>query len=293
MRRTTCWATVGVLIALFCAAGSARGQSAVGHWRMEADVDAGPGLSVPNEVAGGSNLIGASASLAAPVPGAAIFNPLTASSAPNTLAANGDTDVNITAASYTALNVASLTAEGFFRTQENTATLMARNSGTTGFVISQPSNVTVTYYVNGISQTLTGGSGGLGGGAIDLDTAYTHIAFTYNAQTGVGNLYANGVLRGTNTTAGGGALFSAANSIPVNVGGGTFTGPNTGGYDGGGLSSGAGVNVGIIDEIRLTDAALTPTQFLQAVPEPTSAGTLLLLVASASLCRRNPLPRRR
>jgi hypothetical protein len=260
---------------------------------MEADVDAGAGLSVPNEVAGGTNLISGSASLATPVPSATIFNPVTASSAPNTLAANGDTDVNAAAASYAALNVASFTAEGFFRTQENTATLLARNLGTTGFVISQPSNVTVTYYVNGVSQTLTGGSGGVGGGAIDLDSPYTHIAFTYDAASGVGKLYANGVLRGMNTTPGGGALFVAGNSIPVNLGGGTFTGPNTGGYDGGGLSSAAGQNVGIIDEIRLTDAALTPAQFLQAVPEPTTAATLLLFVASASLRRRSPLRRRR
>ena len=199
-------------------AGSASAQTTptvVGYWRMETDNDAGAtSVSVPNQVAGGTPLVSATATLALPVPGfngtksataAQIADPLTLSTVSNTRSLDGNADVAATAASYSALNTSSITVEGFFRTQEGTATLVARSSGTSGFVISQPNNVTVTYYINGVAQTLHGGSGGITGGVVDLDDPYTHLAFTYNSTTGVANLYANGVLRGTNTTAGGGA----------------------------------------------------------------------------------------
>ena len=70
--------------------------------------------------------------------------------------------------------------------------------------------MTVTYFVNGVQQTVKGGTNVPTPVAVDLGAAYTHIAFTYDATTGVANLYQNGVLRGTNTTVGGGPMFTAA-----------------------------------------------------------------------------------
>jgi hypothetical protein len=260
----------------------------VAWWRMDADSDpATAGAQVADQFPGGSILSGATASIStSPTPGPIIPDPITPAILPNDGALDGNADVNAQAASYEALNVGSITVEGFFRTREATATLVGRSNGTSstagtkGFVISRPDNVTVTYYVNGVAQTLVGAT------AINLDDPFTHIAFTYDAATGLANLYADGILRGTNTTAGGGALFAPGDAIPVVVGGTTFSGvPNTGGYDGGGLSA----TGGLIDEIRISDAALTPLQFLRPVPEP-AAATLSAIALAAIAARRTRRP---
>ena len=253
---------LGLLLAGLAAPASA---ATIGYWRMEVDLDpSANGVRVANEIAGGSDLISNEAfiDLAANPNG----------TVPNTGAINlgsigsrlqgGANGINGTIASYSALDTASLTAEFWARTGESQATLLQRSSGANGFTISNPNALTITYYV----------SNGAGGAvAVTLNTGHNmsatwhHYAFTYDQATGVGRFYVDGVLVTSNDGVDGRALFWGAAS-PLRVGQ---------------LMDYASAFNGTMDEVRLSNVALSPTQFLGTVAEPTSA--LLLGVVCVAL----------
>ncbi len=100
------------------------------------------------------------------------------------------------------------------------------------------------------NQTLTGP-------AISInDGEWHHVALTYDALNGIATLFVDYDNSTSRTITG--ALRYSSNPLTFgNLGGGRA-------FD------------GLIDEVRLTNQVLTPSQFLYAIPEP---GTLLLLVA--------------
>jgi hypothetical protein len=245
------------------------GAATIGYWRMEADLDAtANGLRVANEVAGGSALISNQAfvDLAANPNG----------TVPNTGAINlgsvgstlqgGANGINGTVAWYSVLDSTSITAEFWARTNEGQATLLARSTGANGFTIANPNALTVTYRVsNGaggsVAVTLNTGH--------NMDATWRHYAFTYDAPTGVGAFYVNGVMVTSNDGADGRALFWGGAS-PLRVGE---------------LMDYAAAFNGTMDEVRLSDVALSSTQFLGAVPEPAGALLLALGLAAARYAR--------
>ena len=258
---------LGLLVAGLAAPASA---ATIGYWRMEADLDASAnGVRVANEVAGGSDLISNEAfiDLAANPNG----------TVPNTGSINlgsigsrlqgGTNGINGTIASYSALDTASLTAEFWARTGESQATLLQRSSGANGFTISNPNALTITYYVsNGaggaVAVTLNTGH--------DMSATWHHYAFTYDQATGVGRFYVDGVSVATNDGVDGRALYwGAANPLLV-----------------GQLMDYAAAFNGTMDEVRLSNVALSPTQFLGSVPEPGSALLLVLACAAVFLQER-------
>jgi hypothetical protein len=255
-------AAIALVGCVLASAGAAR-AAVIGYWRMEENLSLAPTPSpafVPNEFGPGTSLNSSNGFLGTP-PALGTFG-LDSSNA-----AGANANIDATAASYAALNTASITAEGFFRTEEGTAVLMRRTSGTEGFRMESPNDVTVTYFVNGVQQTVKGGTNIPTPVAINLDATYSHVAFTYDATTGIANLYHNGILRGTNTTVGGGPLFTAASGQPFDVGNGM---------------DGAALTGALVDEVRLSDVALLPAQ---CIPEPSAAG-LLALPALALMRRR-------
>jgi hypothetical protein len=246
----------------------------IGYWRMEADADAGAGVNVANEVAGNA-LVVAAGSISGTVPA----NPVPQTGAANVGSLNGSTDINGTVAAYAALNVSSFTFELFERSQEATATLASRGNGTSttrGFTFFNNLNtLTVTYATDDGAGGVT--SNVLNIGDVNNTTAWHHIAFTFDAATGVGNAYLDGVLTQTKDGPDGlGMLWTAATALSL----GTQ-------MDGGGISSGS--TEGIMDEVRLSDTALLPSQFLNVVPEPHSA--LLVLCGAMALLGRRRVPR--
>jgi hypothetical protein len=246
------WGAVALVLLVSGAANAA----VVGLYDMETDTDAGAtSASIPDGsgTAGASLLISASATIAAPGAGGTANG------------IDGLNDINGLIASYPALNSASITVEGYFRTNEGTATLLSRSGGTAGYSIANPNDVTVTFFVSGTTYTLKGGTGGVPGGALNLSAgtvdapAWTKVAFSYNATTGEAMLLADDVLRGTVMVPGGGPMF-VSDFLDVSVGGL---------FDGGDNSANLG---GLIDQVRFLDTA---------VPEPTSLG---LLGACALFC---------
>jgi hypothetical protein len=261
-----------------CGVGTSR-AAVVGYWRNETDTDASGGLSVPNEVGSGSPLVAAAASLAPEVP----VTTIPQTGLPNATSLNGDQVINGSIAAYPALNTGSVTVEFWARTLESAGYLIGRTTGqsntaipttiTDGYAVENFNAVRVRYAVDngagGTTQvTLTPAT------AINLDTPWVHIAWTYNAATGVGNLYADGTLVATNAGTPGAALVQpAAQSITVG-----------GDMDGGTLSSGS--VTGIFDELRISDTALPPTQFLNSPPVPEPAGGVALLGVAGLLGAR-------
>jgi hypothetical protein len=252
---------LGLLLAGLAAPASA---ATIGYWRMEVDLDpSANGLRVANQVAGGADLTSTEAfiDLAA--------NPT--GTVPNTGAPNlgsigsslqgGPNGINGTVAWSSVLDTSSLTAEFWARTGENEATLLRRSSGANGLTIANPNALTITYYV----------SNGAGGGvAVTLNTGHNmnatwrHYAFSYDQASGVGAFYVDGVVVASNNGLDGRAMYWGGAS-PLRVGL---------------LMDYAAAFNGTMDELRLSDVALPATQFLGAVPEPT---TLLLGLCCAAL----------
>jgi hypothetical protein len=231
------------------------GAATVGYWRMEADLDpSATGVRVANEIAGGSDLLSTEAFID--------FAANPNGTVPNTGSINlgsigsrlqgGANGINGTIASYSALDAASLTAEFWARTGESQATLLQRSSGANGFTIGNPNALSITYYV----------SNGAGGGvAVTLNTGHNmnatwhHSAFTYDQASGVGRFYVDGVVVATNDGVDGRALYwGGATTLVV-----------------GQLMDYASAFNGTMDEVRVSNTALDPTQFLGAVAEPASA----------------------
>jgi hypothetical protein len=263
--RTTAKLVAAGLLAAGLAAPA--GAATIGYWRMEADLDASAnGLRVANQVAGGSDLISNQAFIDL------VANPN--GTVPNTGTINlgsvgstiqgGANGINGTVAWYSVLDTASITAEFWARTNEGEATLLARSSGANGFTIANPNNLQVTYRVsNGaggsVQVTLNTGH--------NMNATWRHYAFTYDAATGVGAFYVDGVVVASNNGVDGRALFWGGAS-PLRVGQ---------------LMDYASAFNGTMDEVRLSDVALNPTQFLGAVSEPAAA--LLLVIGLAGLTR--------
>jgi len=241
----------------------------IGYWRMEADLDpSAEGLRVANEVAFGTPLLSSEAfiDLAANPNGTV---PSTGSVNLGSVGATrqgGSNGINGTAAWYAQLDSASLTLEFWARTGEGTATLFSRSTGGfDGVRIDQPNTLRVVYHVSN-------GAGGATrvtlGNLHNMDATWRHYAFRYDAATGIGTVYVDGVVVGSNDGPDGRPLVWGA-AVPVRLG--TQ------------MDFAAAFN-GTLDEVRISDLALAPQQFLSA-PEPAAlapiAAGLALLWAAA------------
>ncbi len=164
----------------------------IGYWRMETDLDASAhGLEVANEVAFGSSLFSSEAF----VDNAANPNftvPLTGQANAGSLGGTrqgGANGINATAAWYAALDVPSITIEFWARTVENQATLFSRSTGSDGVLIANPSSLDVSYWVED-------GAGGATrvdlSDLFDMDSAWHHFAFSYDAAQGLGQVWIDG-----------------------------------------------------------------------------------------------------
>ncbi len=216
--------------------------SVVGLWRMETDTNAGGGYSVPNEVAGGNPLTGAAGSIDSAVP----LNPIPQTGLANAGSLNGTADINGSVAWYGALDASSITLEYWARTNEGDARMILRRSGTTGLKIDNPGNVQVQYSTASGQVSFNTG--------LDHDADWDHFAFTYDQNTGVGQAFVNGTQVAINDGPDGEALtWPAATALLVGNGmdGGPPFSTNSDGF---------------FDELRISNTALGPAQFLNASP---------------------------
>lgn len=259
--------SLSLLIAATPAPASA--STIVGYWRMEQDTDGSAGYSIPNEVAG-NPLNGSDGAVAPPVP----VNPVPQTGATNTNAlggrdaAGGNFQLNGTIPYYAALDVSSITVEFFVRTTEGGGRFAGRRAGATGVLIDDPTSLRALYSTASGSVTINGGFN-----FPSSNGEWTHVAFTYEQATGLAQLFVNGIVIGMNDGPDGEALTWPA-------GGDFVVGPDIDGFTLRGES--------IFDELRITDMALEPSQFLNVlnVPEPTTAVLLALGVAMCALSRR-------
>jgi concanavalin A-like lectin/glucanase superfamily protein/PEP-CTERM motif-containing protein len=270
LRRTL---TLAAIAGFALAASHQASAATIAYWRMEADLNpSANGLQVANEIAGGSALLSASAfvDLIANPNGTV---PATGSTNLGSLGSTqqgGAAGINASAAWYAALDTASLTLEFWARTGEAQATLISRTSGANGIVIQNPNALSVTYYV---SNGAGGGTAVTLSGLDNMDANWSHYAFSYDAASGVGLFYVDGVVVASNDGADNRGLFwGAPSSLQVGT-----------------LMDYATAFNGTLDEVRLDNTALAPTGFLnQLVPEP---GTALLLgfgLAGLAARRRSP-----
>jgi len=101
--------------------------------------------------------------------------------------------------------------------------------------------------------------------AVVTDAEWHHVAGTYDDATNTLEMFVDYASVGSMTLANGGELFYNGN--PLKIGGHREF-------------------LGLIDEVRLTSGILTPDQFLQLVPEPSSLMLLLIGALSAALWHR-------
>ena len=216
-----------------------------GYWRGESDANGGAGLEILNEVAGNS-LTAPSASIDTN-PANLPVGRIPRTGAVNTGSIDGDANISGTISEYAALNSDSITVEVFSRTLEGGGSLLSRTNNTdAGFSITDFSGYDVKYYVGaGTEVTINN--------VVNPNADWNYLAWTYDATEGVGRVYVDGQLAGTQTTATPGEALNWTGAGDISVG---FD------MDGGSLSS--TTNTGIIDELRISNTALETYQFLGA-----------------------------
>lgn len=273
-RNRNTWLTGGALAAsLFATAAQA---STIAYWRMEANTVSGPDLSIVNEAAGGTPLTNTNP--LAPQPSAGLTTDVPVTTVPQTDATNthslfpgGSGTKGVSAASYAGLNLTgSATVEFWVKTPEGLATLVSHsgdsssgnshNAATKGFTIYMESGTLYAKY------RLADGQVTLSVASVDFSD-WTFVAWTYDQGSGVGKLYLNGVEQTSNDGLDGQGLVWNSSNRDLWVG------------------EGLDDANGGIDEVRISDVALSPSQFLN-VPEPATLGLLGAGVILMLSCRR-------
>ncbi|MEO0793975.1 MAG: LamG-like jellyroll fold domain-containing protein [Verrucomicrobiota bacterium] len=285
-----------VVVASFLVA-SIADAAIISYWRFEQDDDpSANGLENPNEIAGEPAFISSSAKIDATAnPGSLPNDIVPGTGLANTASLDGSPlDINGSAAYSSTLNVSSMTVELWARTEESTAVVIARsttsgnnidNSIADGFRMYDTQDLKVQYYVD------TGGGSQL----VTIDTNFRmdtdnsvngsaewhHLAFTYDEATGLGQVWANGSVIGSNDGADNQAIYWG------DISGGDqpqfYAGWQMDGFD----FSKTATDNGYIDEIRFSDAALGEDDFLNApVPEPGTYAVGALLMVGAWICHR-------
>ena len=264
------------LLLLALVVGSSAQAVTLGYWRMETDLEpSAEGLRVPNEVVGGNDLVSNTAFVDTNLPTTSV--PVTGSPNGGSLGGTrqgGQAGINATVAAYAALNSPSLTVEFWARTVENDADLFQRSTGNNGLRIFSPSSLDVVFWV----EDGTGGAVQLEMlNLFDMDADWHHFAFRYDAPSGLGEFFVDGVRVNSVQGATNRALVWDPNA-PVEIG--TR------------MDYAAAFN-GTLDEVRIDGEALGGGSLLFA-PEPESA--LLLGAGLGSLAwvgrkrRRPPTP---
>jgi len=276
-------AVVILLLLAICVLGSTSVMGAtVSWWRFEAGEDTDPsasGFSNPNEIGSEPPMVSSNATLgtsapdlfSAVVPQVNVANTGSVRSAQN---GNGSDGIFGTAAYSSTLDVNSITVEFWMRTTESDAGFVARTTNTNdageggtldnGFRIVDPNNVRVEYYTDN-------GSGGgvrrrINSGVDVRDGDWHYIAFTYDAATGIGNLYVDDVSSPAGTR-------NDNNNRNLWWGNGTPEPDVQIGYR---MDGNPNNNTGTLDEIRFTDSALPPGELL-VVPEASQLIASVLL----------------
>ncbi len=266
----------------------------VSYFRFEQDNDPNPSRIVSPDEMGGPDFISDSARLDDSAnPGSLPNTVVPQTGAPNTSSLDGLIDIDGSIAYNSALDLPSLTVELWARTEESTAVVISRsttsnvnNSISDGFRIYDPSDIKVQYYVtNGITNTLvtidTNEAFDNVGSRGDGNTNWRHLAFSYEATTGVGTVYLDGVTVGSNDGTDNRDLYWGAGSPQPIVQVGVM-------MDGYNFSKG-NTDDGFIDEIRFSNVALEEDDLLiNPVPEPSTilGGIGLSLFAAIQIWRR-------
>jgi hypothetical protein len=263
---------LALAVCLGALAPATAGQAAtIGYWRMEVDDDpSAGGLSVPNELAFGTPLVSAEAALdGSNLPTTLV--PL--SSDPNAFsvgatAQGGANGINASAAWYAELAVTSISIEFWARTQESVATPFRwTTGGADGVVLTDPNSLDLTWYVD-VGGTPTAFQMT---NLDDMDTSWSHYAFTYSEFSGIARFYVDGVLvQSVDGPDGAPLLLVPGTPIELGV-----------------LMDFASAGQGTIDEVRIDGSVLSPGGLL--VPEPS---TKLLLLAGLALALRRGVGRR-
>lgn len=234
----------------------------IAYWRMEVDDDATPnGLSVPNELAFGTPLVSAEAALdGSNLPTTLV--PL--SSDPNVFsvgatAQGGTNGINAAAGWYPELAVTSISIEFWARTQESVATPFRwTTGGADGIVLTDPNSLDLTWYVDVAGTPTAFQMTNLD----NMDTNWSHYAFTYSEVNGLARFYLDGVLVQS---------FDGPDGAPLVIVPGTPV-------ELGVLMDFASAGQGTLDEVKIDGSVLAPAEFL--LPEPSTA---LLTVLGLSL----------
>jgi len=221
-----------------------------GFWRMEQDDNVGTGVSVTN-LAGYNAMTLPNGNLDTGTD--SVMTNRLANGLTNTASLVGGPNLSANVISYTNLNTDSITVEFFARSAENDAGFFTRSTasngsdfGTNGVCIVDPNDLDIYYAVDD----------GAGGTTNVIWTSlhnsagqWAHYAFTYDAPTGIGMFYINGVLQ---------ARHDGPDNRTLDWGSGTTDIKVGIGMDGGGPL----ISKGIFDELRVSSSALSPDQLL-------------------------------
>ena len=246
----------------------------IAYWRMEVDDDpSANGLSVPNELAFGTPLVSAEAGLdGSNLPTTLV--PL--SSDPNVFsiaatAQGGANGINASAAWYAELAVTSISIEFWARTGESVATPFRwTTGGADGIVLTDPNSLDLTWWVD-VGGTPTAFQMN---NLDDMDTTWSHYAFTYSEFSGIARFYLDGVLVQS---------FDGPDGAPLLLVPGTP-------IELGVLMDFASAGQGTIDEVRIDGSTLSPGGLL--VPEPSTGALLFAGLALALATPRRERSRR-